>query len=72
MPRLIEGTTWLVEDGLPDDVLTFVAAHPVPSGARTIAQHMERLRVHRTTLERERDRFSAALLAPRPFTPRDE
>ncbi len=62
IPRVVEGTTWLVEDGLPDDVLKFVAAHPVPSGARTIAQHMERLRVHRAAVERERDRFSAALL----------
>ena len=65
IPRVIEGTTWLVEDGLPDDVLTFVAAHPLPSGARTIAQHMERLRVHRAAVERERDRFSAALLQAR-------
>jgi puromycin-sensitive aminopeptidase len=65
LPRLIEGTTWLVEDGLPDDVLTFVAAHPVPSGARTIAQHMERLRVHRAAVERERERFSAVLLQAR-------
>ncbi len=62
IPRVIEGTTWLVDDGVADDVMTFVNAHPVASGARTIAQHMERLRVHRSTVERERERFSAALL----------
>jgi len=61
-PRLIEGTTWLVEDGAADAVTTFVAAHPVPAGERTIAQHMERLGVHRAAVARERERFSAALL----------
>ncbi len=62
IPRLIEGTTWLVDDAVSDDVLTFVDAHPVAAGGRTIAQHMERLRLHRAAVGRERDRFSAALL----------
>ena len=61
IPRLIEGTTWLVEDGVADDVISFVNAHPVAAGGRTIAQHMERLNVHRAAVARERDRFSAAL-----------
>ena len=63
LPRVIEGTTWLVEDGVADDVVSFVAAHPVAAGGRTIAQHMERLRVHQAAVARERARFSAALLA---------
>jgi puromycin-sensitive aminopeptidase len=62
IPRLIEGTTWLVEDAVAADVTTFVASHPLPSGGRTIAQHLERLEVHRVTVARERARFSAALL----------
>ena len=62
IPRVIEGTTWLVDDAVADDVTTFVDTHPLASGGRTVAQHMERLRVHRATVARERDRFSAALL----------
>jgi aminopeptidase N len=62
VPRVIEGTTWLVEDHVADDVLAFVSTHPVPAGAQTIDQHMERLRVHRAAVERERERFSASLL----------
>ncbi len=62
IPRLVEGTTWLVQPGVADDVARFVTSHPLPSGGRTIAQHMERLDVHRATAARERDRFAAALL----------
>jgi puromycin-sensitive aminopeptidase len=64
IPRIIEGTTWLVEDRVADDVTKFVGSHPVAAGGRTIAQHMERLQVHRATLAREHDRFAAALLQP--------
>ncbi len=64
LPRVIEGTTWLVDDAVAADVLGFVESHPLPSGGRTIAQHMERLNVHRAAVARERDRFSAAILAP--------
>ena len=62
IPRLVEGTTWLVDDAVARDVTAFVADHPLPTGGRTIAQHMERLEVHRVTVARERERFSAALL----------
>ena len=40
----------------------FLAEHPVPEGTRVIAQHLERQRVHRAVVDRERDRLSAALL----------
>jgi puromycin-sensitive aminopeptidase len=60
--RVIEGTTWLVDDASAADIPAFLATHPIPEATRTIAQHTDRLRVHRTTVERERQRFSAALL----------
>ncbi len=62
IPRLIEGTTWLVQPGVAGDVSRFVTSHPLPTGGRTIAQHLERLDVHCATAARERDRFAAALL----------
>jgi len=62
VPRLIEGTTWLVDDASCVDVPRFVEANPVPEGARVIAQHLERQRIHRAVVDRERDRLSAALL----------
>ena len=62
MSRLLEGVTWLVDDASMSDVPRFVEANPVPEGARVIAQHLERQRVHRTVVDRERDRLAAALL----------
>jgi len=62
IPRLLEGVTWLVDDASLADVPRFLAEHPVPEGTRVIAQHLERQRVHRAVLDRERDRLSAALL----------
>ncbi len=61
LPRIIEGTTWLVDDAVAADVTAFVESHPLPSGGRTVAQHMERLQVHRATVAHERDRFAAAI-----------
>ncbi len=62
MPRLLEGISWLVDDASLVDVPRFLAEHPVPEGARVIAQHLERQRVHRAVVDRERDRLSAALV----------
>jgi puromycin-sensitive aminopeptidase len=62
--RMIEGTTWLVDDACATEIPAFLAEHPIHEATRTIAQHMDRLRVHRTTVDRERNRFSEALLAP--------
>jgi puromycin-sensitive aminopeptidase len=62
VPRLLEGVTWLVDDASLADVPRFLEANPVPEGARVIAQHLERQRVHAATVARERDRLSAALL----------
>ena len=65
LPRLLEGVTWLVDDASTTDVPNFLAAHPIPEGARVITQHLERQRVHRATVDRERARLSAALLRDR-------
>jgi aminopeptidase N len=61
--RVIEGATWLVDDTSSGDLISFLRAHPVPEASRTIDQHLDRLRVHRRTVERERDRLAAALAA---------
>jgi puromycin-sensitive aminopeptidase len=63
VPRLIDGVTWLVDDASIADVPRFLADHPVPEAARVIAQHLERQRVHRALVDRERERLSGALLA---------
>lgn len=62
VPRMLEGTTWLVEGATAADVSQFVAEHPLPSGGRTVAQLIERLHVHRAAVERERKPFSDFLL----------
>ncbi len=62
VPRLLDGVTWLVDDASLADVPRFLEANPVPEGARVIAQHLERQRVHAATVARERERLSAALL----------
>jgi len=62
VPRILDGTTWLVEGSIASDVTEFVAEHPLPSGGRTVAQLMERLQVHRSAVERERVPFSDSLL----------
>ncbi len=62
IPRILDGVTWLVDDASIADVPRFLADHPVPEGARVIAQHLERQRVHRAVVDRERERLSAALL----------
>ena len=62
IPRLLDGITWLVDDASAADVPQFLAEHPVPEGARVIAQHLERQRVHRSAVDRERARLSASLL----------
>jgi puromycin-sensitive aminopeptidase len=61
--RMLEGVTWLVDDASVVSVPRHLAEHPVPEGERVIAQHLERQRVHRALVDRERDRFAARLLA---------
>ena len=58
--RLLEGVRWLSTPDLAADVTTFLQAHPVPQGARTIAQHLERLGVNVALRRREADRLARA------------
>ncbi|HTT86480.1 MAG TPA: M1 family metallopeptidase [Acidimicrobiales bacterium] len=47
LPRMLDGVRLLCRDpALADDVRAFVAAHPLPSGQRTVAQTVERLGVN--------------------------
>jgi puromycin-sensitive aminopeptidase len=62
VPRLLEGVTWLVDDASVADVPRFLEAHPIAEGARVIAQHLERQRIHRAVVDRERSGLTAALL----------
>jgi len=62
IPRIFDGVSWLVDDDSVRAVPEFVAAHPIAEGERIIAQHLEKQRVHRATVERERTRFSDFLL----------
>jgi puromycin-sensitive aminopeptidase len=62
MTRLLEGVAWLIDDASVADVPSFLEAHPIPEGAKIIAQHVERQRVHRAVLDRDRARLEASLL----------
>jgi puromycin-sensitive aminopeptidase len=57
--RMAEGVRWLI-DAAPD-VQGFFAEHPVPQGAQTLAQHLERLRVNVALRDREHAALAAAL-----------
>ena len=46
MVRMIEGVRTLSDPAVAQDVLGFFAEHPLPQGERTLAQHLERLRVN--------------------------
>jgi puromycin-sensitive aminopeptidase len=61
--RLLEGVRSLHDPAVADDVFAFFDDHVVPQGARTLAQHLERLRVNVALREREATAFSEALLA---------
>ena len=53
IPVMLGGITSLSAVGLTERVEAFLDAHPVPQGARTIAQHRERLRVNLALRARE-------------------
>jgi puromycin-sensitive aminopeptidase len=63
MARMIEGVSWIVDGPTVDDITRFIDAHPVPESARTIAQHVERMQLHRAAADRERERFANMLLS---------
>ena len=51
--RMIEGVTWLIDEESVRSVETFLAAHPIPEGARIIAQHLERQCTNRAVAVRD-------------------
>lgn len=58
--RFLEGVRWLNAPALAERVTAFLDEHPVPQGAKTIAQHLERLQVNVALRARESDRLAAA------------
>ena len=54
--RMAEGVRWLIEAA--PDVEKFFAEHPVPQAAKTVEQHLERLRVNVAFHDREHGSFS--------------
>jgi puromycin-sensitive aminopeptidase len=58
IPRLLGGVTSLSKPEQAADVEAFVAAHPVPQAAKTVEQHLERLRVNVALREREAERVA--------------
>jgi hypothetical protein len=58
---MLEGVRTLSDPAVADDVERFFAEHEVPQGARTLSQHLERLRVNVAFRSREADRLDDAL-----------
>ncbi len=59
--RMLEGVKVLTAPEVANDLVGFFAEHEVPQGAKSLAQHLERLRVNVALAEREGARLSAAL-----------
>jgi len=61
IPRLLGGVVTLSTPELQADVEAFVSAHPVPQAAKTVEQHLERLRVNVALRQREAERIAQHL-----------
>ena len=61
IPRMLEGIRSLSQPEVADDVRSFLADHPVPQGAKTVEQHLERLSINVELRAREAPRLAAAL-----------
>ena len=59
--RMAEGVRNLTDPALANEVEGFFAEHPIPQGERTMAQHLERLRVNVALRTREAKRLSDSL-----------
>jgi hypothetical protein len=66
IPRMLGGITGLNTPELAEDTAGFLAGHPVPQGARTVEQHLERQRVNVALRQREAGRVAEALERLRP------
>ena len=63
LARMLEGVTALDRAELAAEVHNFMAAHPLPQGAKQVAQHLERLDINVALRVRESDRLAAAVLS---------
>ena len=61
LARMLEGIVGMDRPEQAERVRSFLAAHPVPQGAKQIAQHLERLEINVAFRHREADRLSAAI-----------
>jgi puromycin-sensitive aminopeptidase len=61
IPRMLEGIVALSQPDVANRVQAFFREHEVPQGTQTIAQHLERQRVHVALREREAPNLAAAL-----------
>ncbi len=61
MARMAEGVRGLSTPALAHEVESFFAEHPLPQAAKTLAQHLEALRVNVGVRERESERLGDAL-----------
>jgi puromycin-sensitive aminopeptidase len=57
--RMAEGVKWLVD--VAPDIEGFFAEHPIPQGAKTLEQHLERLRVNAAFRDRDHAALARAL-----------
>ncbi|MYA84565.1 MAG: M1 family metallopeptidase [Acidimicrobiaceae bacterium] len=62
LARMLEGVTALDRVELAARVHAFLAEHPLPQGAKQVAQHLERLDINVAMRERESGRLAAAIL----------
>ena len=65
LARMLEGVTALDQAELAAQVHDFMAAHPLPQGARQVAQHLERLDINVAVRARESQRLAASVLGRR-------
>ena len=63
LARMLEGVVGLDRPEQAERVRSFLADHPVPQGAKQIAQHLERLEINVAFRHREADRLSTAITA---------
>jgi len=61
IPRLLDGVRTLTDPTVAAGVEAFLAEHPVPQGAKTVAQHIERMKVNVALAQREGAALADAL-----------
>ena len=59
--RLLDGIRSVTDPRLAADIEAFLAEHPVPQAAKTVAQHLERMRVGVAVAARARTELATAL-----------